>query len=157
VEPALEDAKRYLNSAIRTYVNATKTFDKYFAIKLIVLSMIVAVDALVTVTNQRFGLEGRFTPFEDSSFFLPLAAYEQRYRELIRLEEEEFYPRELELSRRLMKSRDVLKIVYGRTGLYSLLSVNLKEFINETQYFLLEIQDLLEEFSLEQDKTLKKR
>ncbi|MFW9854573.1 MAG: hypothetical protein ACFFFG_05915 [Candidatus Thorarchaeota archaeon] len=147
MEPAIEDAIQYLNSAIRTYVNATKTFDKYFAIKLIVLSMIVAVDVLVTSINKTLGLEGSFTPYEDSSFFLPLAAYEQRYGELIRLEEEQLYPRELELSRRLLKALDLLKIVYGGSGLHSLLSVNLKDFINETQFFLFEIQELLDTLS----------
>lgn len=109
--------------------------------------MIVAVDVLVTSINKTLGLEGSFTPYEDSSFFLPLAAYEQRYGELIRLEEEQLYPRELELSRRLLKALDLLKIVYGGSGLHSLLSVNLKDFINETQFFLFEIQELLDTLS----------
>jgi hypothetical protein len=139
-----DDAHGYLNSSIRTYVNATKTLDKLFAIKLIVLSMIVAVDKLVETVGR-----GEDTPFkshlEDSSFFLPIAAYEQRMTDLSKLESNNCFPSELELPRRLLKAIEVLKIVYGRNSLRSLLAVNIKEFINESQFFILDIQSLVEE------------
>ncbi|GAF98767.1 unnamed protein product, partial [marine sediment metagenome] len=32
-----EEARAFLNSSIRTYVSATSTFDKLFAVKLIVI------------------------------------------------------------------------------------------------------------------------
>lgn len=139
-----DDAHEYLNSSIRTYVNATKTIDKLFAIKLIVLSMIVAVDKLVETAGK-----GEDTPFksqlEDSSFFLPIAAYEQRMTDLSKLESKNYFSSDLELSRRLLKAIEVLKIVYGRNSLRSLLAVNIKEFINESQFFILDIQNLVEE------------
>ncbi len=139
-----DDAHGYLNSSIRTYVNATKTLDKLFAIKLIVLSMIVAVDKLIETVGR-----AEDTPFkshlEDSSFFLPIAAYEQRMTDLSNLENKNLFPSELELSRRLLKAIEILKIVYGGNSLRSLLSVNIKEFINESQFFIIDIQSIVEE------------
>lgn len=145
MKTAFDDAKAYLNSSIRTYVNATKTVDKLFAVKLVVLSMIVAVDKLVEIMGIHAEGDTAFHGYiEESSFFLPLAAYEHRMNELYLLEEKNYIPLEYELSRRLMKALDILKIVYGKNGLRSLLSVNFKTFINESQYFIIDIQNILE-------------
>jgi hypothetical protein len=143
VKSVFDDAHGFLNSSIRAYVNATKTIDKLFAFKLVVLSMIVAVDRLI----ENIG-SGTDTPFkthiEDSSFFIPMAAYEQRMRELMLLEEKKQLPSDLELSQRLQKALDILKVVYEKYGLRPLLAVNIKEFINESQFFILDIQNLVE-------------
>ncbi len=138
-----EDAHGYLNSSIRVYVNATSTLDKLFAIKLVVLSMIIAVDALV----EKIGTSGNITfqsHLEDSNFFLPMAAYEQRVVELQSLEESNSQVKELSLSVRLQNSIDTLKFVYGKHGFRSLLSLNIKEFINNALFFILEVKELVE-------------
>lgn len=138
-----DDAHGYLNSSIRTYVNATKTIDKLFAFKLVVLSMIVAVDRLIE--NMGTNSDTPFkTHIEDSSFFIPMAAYEQRMRELMILEEKNKLPSELELSQRLNKALDILKVVFEKYGLRPLLAVNIKEFINESQFFILDIKTFIE-------------
>ncbi len=138
-----EDAHGYLNSSIRVYVNATTTLDKLFAIKLVVLSMIIAVDALMekigTDSNTSFQ-----SHLEDSNFFLPMAAYEQRVSELHSLENSNSKIKELSLTIRLQKSIDTLKFVYGKHGFKSLLSLNIKEFINSALFFILEIKELVE-------------
>ncbi|MHA1994757.1 MAG: hypothetical protein ACW97Z_09465 [Candidatus Hodarchaeales archaeon] len=138
-----EDAHGYLNSAIRVYVNATTTLDKLFAVKLVVLSMIIAVDALMETVGTSSN-----TPFqshlEDSNFFLPMAAYEQRVTELQMLEENYSQIKDLSLTIRLQKSIDTLKFVYGKYGFRSLLSLNIKEFINNALFFILEIKEVVE-------------
>ncbi|MFX0182784.1 MAG: hypothetical protein ACFE95_06835 [Candidatus Hodarchaeota archaeon] len=138
-----DDAHGYLNSSIRTYVNATKTIDKLFAFKLVVLSMIVAVDRLIENMGTNSDTPFR-THIEDSSFFIPMAAYEQRMRDLMTLEEKNKLPSDLELSQRLHRALDILKVVYEKYGLRPLLAVNIKEFINESQFFILDIKNLLE-------------
>ncbi|MHA2244397.1 MAG: hypothetical protein ACXADY_05470 [Candidatus Hodarchaeales archaeon] len=139
-----DDSYTYLNSSIRTYVNATSTQDKLFALKLVVLSMIVAADILIEKQDRISD-----TPFqshlEDSSFFLPLAVYEQRITELCLLEERDLCSPQFEFSRRLRKALDILRVVHGQYGLRTLLVVNIKEFINEAQSFILNIQILVEE------------
>ena len=144
------DAHGYLNSSIRTYVNATKTLDKLFAIKLLVLSMIVSADKLIESLGK-----GADTPFtgqvEESSFFLPMAAYEQRLVELCDLEENNIVSAELQLSLRLRKALDILKIVYERYGLRQLLAVNIKDVINDSFFFILDIQQLVEDFITNQN------
>ncbi|MFX0052441.1 MAG: hypothetical protein ACFE8U_14240 [Candidatus Hermodarchaeota archaeon] len=143
MKSVFDDAHGYLNSSIRAYVNATKTIDKLFAFKLVVLSMIVAVDRLIE--NMEFGTDTPFkTHIEDSSFFIPIAAYEQRMRDLMLLEEKNQLPTDLKLSQRLQKALDILKVVYEKYGLRPLLAVNIKEFINESQFFILDIQNLVE-------------
>ncbi|MFX0171527.1 MAG: hypothetical protein ACFE9L_06385 [Candidatus Hodarchaeota archaeon] len=143
MKSVFDDAHGYLNSSIRAYVNATKTIDKLFAFKLVVLSMIVAVDRLIE--NMGSGTDTPFkTHIEDSSFFIPMAAYEQRMRDLMLLEEKNQLPSDLELSQRLQKALDILKVVYEKYGLRPLLAVNIKEFINESQFFILDIQNLVE-------------
>ena len=139
-----DDSFEYLNNSIRTYVNATSTLDKLFAVKLVVLSMIVAADTLIEKQDKISD-----TPFqshlEESSFFLPMAAYEQRVSELYTLEEKDLIPANLEFSRRLRKALDTLRVIHGQYSLRSLLAVNIKEFINESQFFILDIQKLVEE------------
>ena len=140
---AFEEAYSYLNSSIRTYVNATSTLDKLFAIKLVVLCMIVATDALMENFEETTN-----TPFhgylEESSFFLPVAAYEQRIAELSNLENAGIIPTGFEFSRRLRTALDTLKVAYGAFGLRSLLAINIKEFINESQFFVMDIEILVE-------------
>ena len=126
------------------YVNATSTQDKLFALKLVVLSMIVAADILIEKLDRISD-----TPFqshlEESSFFLPMAVYEQRITELCLLEERNLYPPKYEFSRRLRKALDTLRVIHGQYSLPILLAVNIKEFINEAQFFILNIQILVEE------------
>lgn len=126
------------------YVNATSTHDKLFALKLVTLSMIVAADILIEKLDRISD-----TPFqshlEESSFFFPMAAYEQRITELYLLEESNLCPPQLEFSRRLRKALDTLRVIHGQYGLRTLLVVNIKEFINEAQFFILNIQKLVEE------------
>jgi len=139
-----EDAHQYLNSSIRTYVNATSTMDKLFAIKLIVLSMVIAADVLIEKKGSSTD-----TPFhghlEDSDFFLPMAAYEKRIKELQIMETDSVIIADLELSLRMHKSIETLKFVYGKFGFRLLLSLNLKEFINNALFFILDIQKIVEE------------
>jgi len=139
-----DDSHTYLNSSIRTYVNAASTLDKLFAVKLVVLSMIVASDVLIVKLVKTSD-----TPFqsslEESSLFLPMAAYEQRLTELCLLEEKNLIPSQFELSRRLRKALDTLRVIHGQYSLRSLLAINIKEFINESQFFILDIQTLVEE------------
>jgi hypothetical protein len=105
--------------------------------------MIVAVDRLIE--NMGTNSDTPFkTHIEDSSFFIPIAAYEQRMRELMILEEENKLPSELELSQRLQKALDILKVVFTKYGLRPLLAVNIKEFINESQFFILDIKNFVE-------------
>ena len=141
-----EEAYSYLNSSIRTYVNATSTIDKLFAIKLVVLCMIVATDALMENFEKTSA-----TPFhgylEDSSFFLPIAAYEQRMTDLSSLEDIGAIPTTYQFARRLRKALDTLKVAYGAYGLRSLLAINIKEFINESQFFVMDIEFLVEEYN----------
>ncbi len=139
-----EDAHFYLNSSIRVYVNATSTIDKLFAVKLTVLSMIVAADALIEFIGS-----GSDTPFqghlEDSNYFLPLMAYEQRVKEIEILESNNSWTNDPPWAIRLQKSIDTLKFVYGKQGFNSLLSLNLKDFINNALYFILEIQGTVDD------------
>ncbi|MFW9904691.1 MAG: hypothetical protein ACFFFH_10185 [Candidatus Thorarchaeota archaeon] len=139
----IDDSYSYLNSSIRTYVNATSTLDKLFAVKLIVLSMIVAADALI----EKLG-ELSDTPFqsyiEESSLFLPMAAYEQRITDISLLEDRDRIPRGFEFSRRLRIALDTLKIIHGQYSLRSLLAINIKKIINDSQFFILDIHSLLE-------------
>ncbi len=141
-----EDAHQYLNSSIRTYVNATSTLDKLFAVKLIVLSMILAADALIEKKGSSTD-----TPFhghlEDSDFFLPMAAYEKRVTELQIIETDALNLGDLELSLRMHKSIETLKCVYGKYGFSTLLSLNLKECINNALFFILDIQKIVEEIN----------
>lgn len=138
-----EDAHGYLNSSIRVYVNATTTLDKLFAVKLVVLSMIIAVDALMEVVGAKSNTSFQ-SHFEDSNFFLPLAAYEQRITELQLLEEQNSQIKDLSLAIRLQQSIHTLKFVYGKHGFRSLLSLNIKDFINNAMFFILEIKELVE-------------
>ncbi|MHA1971750.1 MAG: hypothetical protein ACTSW1_02085 [Candidatus Hodarchaeales archaeon] len=135
-----DDSRGYLNNSIRTYVNANSTLDKFFAFKLIVISMVIAVDALIEYVE---GMPD--TPssnyYEESSFFLPLVAYEQRVSDLIFMEEKRLVPPEYEFSLRFRKALDSLKIA---TGLRSLLALNIKDFINEAQFFISDIQGIVE-------------
>jgi hypothetical protein len=138
-----EEAREFLNSSIRTYVSATSTLDKLFAVKLVVISMIVATDALI----ETIGHLGKDTPFhsyiEESSFFLPMAAYDQRIADIILLEEKNIIPLELELSLRLRRTLDTFKVTYGKYGLKTLLAIDIKQYINETQFFIIDIQELV--------------
>ena len=139
-----EDAHSYLNSSIRVYVNATSTLDKLFAIKLIVLSMIIAADALIESGSfSDFSFKGHL---EDSDFFLPVAAYEQRIKEIQILENNNSWINDPPWSIRLQEAIDTLKFVYGKQGFHTLLSLNLKEFINNALFFILEIQQTVGEF-----------
>ncbi|MHA2055812.1 MAG: hypothetical protein ACXACP_11570 [Candidatus Hodarchaeales archaeon] len=137
-----EDAHGYLNSSIRVYVNASSTLDKLFAIKLVVLSKVVTIDALIDSIGSSSD-----TPFqghiEDSNFFLPMAAYEQRIHELQLLEDEEPEIKELKLAIRLHHSTEILKFIYGNTGFRTLLSINFKKLINDALFFILDVQDLM--------------
>ena len=153
VPTVFEDAHQYLNSSIRTYVNATSTLDKLFAIKLIVLSMVLAADILI----EKMG-SGTDTPFhghlEDSDFFLPMAAYEKRITELQEIETKILNLDDHELSSRMHKSIETLKFVYGKYGFRTLLSLNLKEFINGALFFILDIQEIIEKKIPSQKKQL---
>ena len=153
VPTVFEDAHQYLNSSIRTYVNATSTLDKLFAIKLIVLSMVLAADTLI----EKLG-SGTDTPFhghlEDSDFFLPMAAYEKRITELQEIETKILNLDDHELSSRMHKSIETLKFVYGKYGFRTLLSLNLKEFINGALFFILDIQEIIEKKIPSQKKQL---
>ncbi len=106
--------------------------------------MIVASDVLIVKLVKTSD-----TPFqsslEESSLFLPMAAYEQRLTELCLLEEKNLIPSQFELSRRLRKALDTLRVIHGQYSLRSLLAINIKEFINESQFFILDIQTLVEE------------
>ena len=139
-----DDAHQYLNSSIRTYVNATSTLDKLFAIKLVVLSMVLAADALI----ENFG-SSTDTSFhghlEDSDFFLPMAAYEKRITELQIIESKTLNLGNHKLSSRMHNSIETLKFVYGKYGFRTLLAINIKEFINNALFFILEIQEIIEE------------
>ena len=139
-----EDAHEYLNNSIRVYTNATSTIDKLFAVKLFILSMIVAADALIEIMGK-----GSDTPFqgylEDSNFFLPIAAYEQRIKEIYILEGKNEWNNNPSWAIRLQNSIETLKFVYGKQGFRMLLSLNLKEFINNALYFIIEIQKTVEE------------
>ncbi len=144
VNSIFNEAKGYLNSSIRTYVNARSTLDKLFSIKLIALSMIVATDTLIENIGE-FSVDAPFHgQFEDSSFFLPIAAYDQRLDDLIALEEANNIPPKLELSRRLRMALDTLKVAYGEYGLKNLLAIDIKKIINESQFFIIDIQELIE-------------
>lgn len=105
--------------------------------------MIVATDILI---EKLGGLSD--TPFlgslEESSLFLPMAAYEQRITDLSLLEERGLIPQTFEFSRRLRTALDTLKVIHGQYSLRSLLAINIKEFINESQFFILDIQSLAE-------------
>ncbi|UCG02198.1 MAG: hypothetical protein JSW11_21730 [Candidatus Heimdallarchaeota archaeon] len=138
-----DDSYTYLNSSIRTYVNAKSTLDKLFAIKLIVLSMIVAADALIEKLGRLSDTSFQ-SHMEESSLFLPMAAYEQRITDIYSLEERGLIPSQFEFSRRLRTALDTLKIIHGQYSLRSLLAINIKEFINESQFFIIDIQTLLE-------------
>ncbi|WP_455142789.1 hypothetical protein [Candidatus Hodarchaeum mangrovi] len=138
----VDDAWDYLNLSIRTYVNATNTMHKLFALKTIVISMIIATDNLLT--HYRDFPEARFQGYiEESSFFLPIEAYEQRVNDLIFLEETFKINPAFECSRRLRRAIDTLKIAYGHFGLRSLLIINIKDFINDAQFFIQDIQELI--------------
>jgi len=110
--------------------------------------MIVATDALMESVEKTTD-----TPFhghlEESSFFLPIAAYEQRMADLSHLEDTGIIPEKYQFSRRLRRALDLLKVAYGNYGLRSLLAINIKEFINDSQFFVLDIEILVE--SLTQD------
>ena len=60
------------------------------------------------------------------------------------LEEKDLFPPQFEFSRRLRKALDTLRVIHGRYSLRTLLAVNIKEFINEAQFFILNIQTLVE-------------
>ena len=139
-----DEAKGYLNSSIRVYVNATSTLDKLFAIKLVVLSMIVAADILAEKIGDLIDDAPFHGQFEDSSFFLPMAAYEQRIDDLQFLEETKVIPKKFELSRRLRKALDTLKIAYGEYGFRNLLAIDIKQFINDSQFFIIDLQEIIE-------------
>jgi len=139
-----DEAKGYLNSSIRAYVNATSTLDKLFAIKLVVLSMIVAADILAEKIGDLIDDAPFHGQFEDSSFFLPMAAYEQRIDDLQFLEETKVIPKKFELSRRLRKALDTLKIAYGEYGFRNLLAIDIKQFINDSQFFIIDLQEIIE-------------
>lgn len=139
-----DEAKGYLNSSIRAYVNATSTLDKLFSIKLVVLSMIVAADILAEKIGDLIADAPFHGQFEDSSFFLPMAAYEQRIDDLQFLEENKVIPKKFELSRRLRKALDTLKIAYGEYGFRNLLAIDIKQYINDSQFFIIDIQEIIE-------------
>lgn len=139
-----DEAKGYLNSSIRVYVNATSTLDKLFALKLVVLSMIVATDILAEKIGDLIADAPFHGQFEDSSFFLPMAAYEQRIDDLQFLEETTVIPKKFELSRRLRTALDTLKIAYGEYGFRNLLAIDIKQFINNSQFFIIDIQEIIE-------------
>lgn len=105
--------------------------------------MIVAADILI----EKLGRVSD-TPFqsylEESSLFLPIAAYEQRITDLSSLEEKDLIPPVFEFSRRLRIALDTLKVIHGQYSLRSLLAINIKEFINDSQFFILDIQTLVE-------------
>ena len=138
------EAKGYLNSSIRVYVNATSTLDKLFALKLVVLSMIVATDILAEKIGDLIADAPFHGQFEDSSFFLPMAAYEQRIDDLQFLEETKVISKKFELSRRLRTALDTLKIAYGEYGFRNLLAIDIKQFINNSQFFIIDIQEIIE-------------
>ena len=139
-----DEAKGYLNSSIRAYVNATSTLDKLFALKLVVLSLIVATDILAEKIGDLIADAPFHGQFEDSSFFLPMAAYEQRIDDLQFLEETKVIPKKFELSRRLRTALDTLKIAYGEYGFRNLLAIDMKQFINNSQFFIIDIQEIIE-------------
>lgn len=139
-----DEAKGYLNSSIRVYVNATSTLDKLFSLKLVVLSMIVATDILAEKIGDLIEDAPFHGQFEDSSFFLPMAAYEQRIDDLQFLEETKVIPKKFELSRRLRTALDTLKIAYGEYGFRNLLAIDMKQFINNSQFFIIDIQEIIE-------------
>ncbi len=138
-----DEAKGYLNSSIRAYVNAKSTLDKLFSIKLVVLSMIVAADILAEKIGDLIADAPFHGQFEDSSFFLPMAAYEQRIDDLQFLEETKVIPKKFELSRRLRTALDTLKIAYGEYGFRNLLAIDIKQFINNSQFFIIDLQEII--------------
>ena len=139
-----DEAIGYLNSSIRVYVNATSTLDKLSALKLVVLSMIVATDILAEKIGDLIADAPFHGQFEDSSFFLPMAAYEQRIDDLQFLEETKVISKKFELSRRLRTALDTLKIAYGEYGFRNLLAIDIKQFINNSQFFIIDIQEIIE-------------
>ncbi len=112
--------------------------------------MIIATDALMENFEKN-----STTPFqgylEESSFFLPIAAYEQRMTDLSNLEDIGVIPTTYQFSRRLRKALDTLKVAYGAYGLRSLLAINIKEFINESQFFVMDIEFLVDEMIAKTD------
>jgi hypothetical protein len=125
-------------------VNATSTLDKLFAIKLVVLSMILAADSLIEKMGSSKDTSFR-SHLEDSNFFLPMAAYEQRIKEIQVLEEKSAEIQKLSLAIKLHNAIDTLKFVYGKHGFRSLLALNIKDFMNEALFFILEIEKIVEE------------
>jgi hypothetical protein len=106
--------------------------------------MIIAADVLIEIIGK-----GSDTPYqgslEDSNFFLPIAAYEQRIKEIQILEGKNEWNNDPSWAVRLQKSIDTLKFVYGKEGFGMLLSLNLKEFINNALFFIIDIQKIVDE------------
>ena len=73
-----------------------------------------------------------------------MAAYEKRITELESVESKEPSIEDLQLSIRMRKAIETLKFVYGKYGFGILLALNLKEFINNALFFILEIQEIIE-------------
>lgn len=127
-----EQAYEYLQLALRQYVTAVQILDKLFAIRLVVVSMSLGVDALLTyyptttTTHQ--------VPRRPSNS--PVAMYEQRLVELRQLEEQ-FVQQDLSSS-----FEYAVKVLAGveRPNPYpTLLGLNFKAFMNAGHDFLVEV------------------
>jgi hypothetical protein len=110
--------------------------------------MIVAADTLIEKLGRLSDTSFQ-SYLEESSLFLPIAAYEQRITDLSLLEEKGLVSPVFEFSRRLRKALDTLKVIHGQYSLRSLLAINIKEFINDSQFFILDIQRLVEKKQLQ--------
>ena len=115
--------------------------------------MVIAADVLIEIfgSSTDTSFHGHL---EDSDFFLPMAAYEKRIAELQAIETKYSELDNHELSSRMHKSIETLKFVYGKYGFRTLLALNIKEFINTALFFILEIQELIEEKTPSQKKQL---
>ena len=136
-EKVFDEILGYLNNSIRTYVTATTTLDKLLAVKLVILSMVNASDVLI----RKYGKEVIDTKFVDSDDYFLLQWYNSRVIELKRFRRRKKF-RKYQFDIRLQEALEVLEKTFSSDVLKELLSLNMKEFINEAQKFIYEIRYL---------------
>ena len=148
----LNDALDYIQLSLKTYVQATKIIDKFFATRLVVAACAIATDYLLAAVRSNTAQEltvQKINPEDDDT----IAIYRDRIRDL------ELFGKHLELELSLNKRDkiimlkntftsvvDILTSLHAKNPFPAILSLNFKELQNLGINYVLEARNFVRNY-----------
>ena len=152
----LNDAIDYIQLSLKTYVQATKMVDKFFATRLVVAACAIATDYLLTAAGGTITQAltiGKVNLEDDDA----ITIYRDRINDL------ELFEKQLEMELSLNKRDEIMKLkktftlvvdvlvsLHVKNPLPVLLSLNFKELQNLGIYYVLETRRFVRNYRISQ-------